>query len=101
MHHIVSDGWSMGVLARELGTLYGAFRRGEENPLEPLEIQYRGLCGVAAGVGEGRAAGEAEGVLAGGAGGCTEAAGVADGPAAAGAAELCRGVCRQLIDGES
>ena len=39
-HHIVSDGWSMGVLARELGTLYGAFSRGEENPLEPLEIQY-------------------------------------------------------------
>ena len=39
-HHIVSDGWSMGVLARELGTLYGAFSRGEENPLEPLGIQY-------------------------------------------------------------
>src|SRR5438270_6276982 len=39
-HHIVSDGWSMEVLARELGTLYGAFRRGEENPLEPLGIQY-------------------------------------------------------------
>ena len=39
-HHIVSDGWSMGILARELGTLYGAFSRGEENPLEPLGIQY-------------------------------------------------------------
>ena len=39
-HHIVSDGWSIGILARELGTLYGAFRRGEENPLAPLEIQY-------------------------------------------------------------
>jgi amino acid adenylation domain-containing protein len=39
-HHIVSDGWSMGILARELGTLYGAFIRGEENPLEPLGIQY-------------------------------------------------------------
>ncbi len=39
-HHIVSDGWSMGILARELGTLYGAFSRGEENPLEPLVIQY-------------------------------------------------------------
>jgi amino acid adenylation domain-containing protein len=39
-HHIVSDAWSMGVLARELGTLYGAFSQGEENPLEPLGIQY-------------------------------------------------------------
>ncbi|HEX8317857.1 amino acid adenylation domain-containing protein, partial [Longimicrobium sp.] len=40
MHHIVSDGWSMGVLTRELGALYAAFRRGEENPLPPLPIQY-------------------------------------------------------------
>src|SRR5215213_11658900 len=40
MHHIVSDGWSMGVLTRELGTLYDAFRRGAENPLRPLPIQY-------------------------------------------------------------
>ncbi|HEY7769920.1 MAG TPA: amino acid adenylation domain-containing protein, partial [Longimicrobium sp.] len=40
MHHIVSDGWSMEVLTRELGTLYAAFRRGEENPLPPLTIQY-------------------------------------------------------------
>src|SRR5579864_4601686 len=39
-HHIVSDGWSIGILARELGTLYGAFSRGEENLLEPLGIQY-------------------------------------------------------------
>ena len=40
MHHIVSDGWSMGVLTRELGTLYDAFRRGEAIPLPPLPIQY-------------------------------------------------------------
>ena len=40
MHHIVSDGWSMGVLLRELSALYGAFVRGEEDPLPPLEIQY-------------------------------------------------------------
>src|SRR6185312_842223 len=40
MHHIVSDGWSMGVLARELNALYGAYGRGEADPLPELEIQY-------------------------------------------------------------
>src|SRR6185295_13690793 len=39
-HHIVSDGWSMGVLLRDLGALYGAFASGGENPLAPLSIQY-------------------------------------------------------------
>ncbi|RYE42480.1 MAG: non-ribosomal peptide synthetase, partial [Hyphomicrobiales bacterium] len=40
MHHIVSDGWSMGVLVRELGALYAAFSQGQDNPLPPLAIQY-------------------------------------------------------------
>jgi amino acid adenylation domain-containing protein len=40
MHHIVSDGWSMGVLTRELSALYGAFHGGEPDPLPPLPIQY-------------------------------------------------------------
>ena len=31
MHHIVSDGWSMGVMVRELSALYGAYVRGEED----------------------------------------------------------------------
>ncbi|MCA6119370.1 amino acid adenylation domain-containing protein, partial [Bradyrhizobium sp. WSM 1738] len=39
-HHIVSDGWSMGVLVRELGTLYRAFTAGQDDPLPPLAIQY-------------------------------------------------------------
>ncbi|WP_194138392.1 non-ribosomal peptide synthetase, partial [Bacillus cereus] len=40
MHHIISDGWSMGVLAKELFTLYEAFSIGDESPLPDLPIQY-------------------------------------------------------------
>ena len=40
MHHIVSDGWSMDVVVRELGALYGAFSRGEADPLPALPVQY-------------------------------------------------------------
>ncbi|HZG42966.1 MAG TPA: amino acid adenylation domain-containing protein, partial [Longimicrobium sp.] len=40
MHHIVSDGWSMGVLQRELGALYAAYREGRESPLAELPVQY-------------------------------------------------------------
>jgi amino acid adenylation domain-containing protein len=40
MHHIVSDGWSLGVLQRELGALYTAFVAGEPDPLPPLPLQY-------------------------------------------------------------
>jgi len=40
MHHIVSDGWSMGVLARELRVLYAAFREGRGSPLAALPVQY-------------------------------------------------------------
>jgi natural product biosynthesis luciferase-like monooxygenase protein len=40
MHHIVSDGWSAGVLATELGTIYGAFAAGRPSPLPPLPMQY-------------------------------------------------------------
>ena len=39
-HHLVTDGWSNGVLLRELGALYGAFTRGEPDPLPPLPVQY-------------------------------------------------------------
>ena len=41
MHHIVSDGWSMGILFRELGELYGRFCRGETAPLPSPAVQYR------------------------------------------------------------
>jgi len=40
LHHIVSDGWSMGVLTRELMALYEAFRHGQDDPLPPLAVQY-------------------------------------------------------------
>jgi amino acid adenylation domain-containing protein len=40
MHHIIGDGWSLGVAARELVVLHDAFSRGAPSPLEPLPIQY-------------------------------------------------------------
>ncbi|QXE10353.1 amino acid adenylation domain-containing protein [Pseudomonas sp. AN-B15] len=40
LHHIIADGWSMGVLTRELAALYQAFSRGEDDPLPPLALQY-------------------------------------------------------------
>ncbi|MCP4660798.1 MAG: non-ribosomal peptide synthetase, partial [bacterium] len=40
MHHIVSDGWSMGVLMRELPVLFAAFSQGRPSPLPELPIQY-------------------------------------------------------------
>src|ERR1044071_9555858 len=40
MHHIVSDGWSLGVLFRELATIYEAFAANKPSPLPPLPIQY-------------------------------------------------------------
>ncbi|MBV9786945.1 MAG: amino acid adenylation domain-containing protein, partial [Chloroflexi bacterium] len=39
-HHIISDGWSVGVIVGELGQLYSAFTRGEEPALPELPIQY-------------------------------------------------------------
>jgi amino acid adenylation domain-containing protein len=40
MHHIVADGWSMGVFIRELIELYGTYLEGRDNPLPSLPIQY-------------------------------------------------------------
>ncbi|HEX9117664.1 MAG TPA: amino acid adenylation domain-containing protein, partial [Anaerolineae bacterium] len=40
MHHIVSDGWSMGVFFHELAALYGAFAAGQDSPLAELAVQY-------------------------------------------------------------
>ncbi|NJP19714.1 MAG: amino acid adenylation domain-containing protein [Hydrococcus sp. CRU_1_1] len=40
MHHIIADGWSLGVLMYELSTLYRAFCANQPSPLPPLPIQY-------------------------------------------------------------
>ncbi|MFL6291648.1 MAG: condensation domain-containing protein, partial [Thermoanaerobaculia bacterium] len=40
MHHIASDGWSMGVLIGEVSALYAAFCEGRPSPLPELPVQY-------------------------------------------------------------
>ncbi|WP_039946139.1 condensation domain-containing protein, partial [Streptomyces sp. NRRL S-118] len=40
MHHIVTDGWSMGVASRELGELYAARTEGREPRLPEVPVQY-------------------------------------------------------------
>jgi non-ribosomal peptide synthetase component F len=40
MHHIVSDGWSMGVFLQELTDLYNAYIQNQPSSLSPLPIQY-------------------------------------------------------------
>jgi amino acid adenylation domain-containing protein/non-ribosomal peptide synthase protein (TIGR01720 family) len=40
IHHVATDGWSLGIFVRELKQLYGAYSHGEPSPLPPLSIQY-------------------------------------------------------------
>jgi hypothetical protein len=40
MHHIISDGWSWGVLLHELAVLYDACSQGQPSPLPELPMQY-------------------------------------------------------------
>ena len=40
MHHIISDGWSMNILIKEIEHLYNAELKNEKNDLLPLEVQY-------------------------------------------------------------
>ena len=62
MHHIVSDGWSLGVLRKELSVLYGSYMHGEKDPLPTGDSVCR-LRGVAAAVDGRRGAAAAGGVL--------------------------------------
>ncbi len=40
LHHVISDGWSMGLLSQELGELYSAYSTGQDSPLAKLPVQY-------------------------------------------------------------
>ncbi len=40
LHHVAGDGWSTGVLSRELSALYRAFSEGRPSPLAELPVQY-------------------------------------------------------------
>src|SRR4029077_14705363 len=40
MHHIITDGWSQGVIIHEFSMLYEAFSQGKPSPLPDLPIQY-------------------------------------------------------------
>lgn len=40
LHHIISDGWSMEILVRDLFALYAAFTQGKASPLPELPLQY-------------------------------------------------------------
>ncbi len=41
LHHIISDGWSTGIMIRDLAALYNALREGRPNPLPPLRVQFK------------------------------------------------------------
>jgi amino acid adenylation domain-containing protein len=40
MHHIITDGWSIGLFVKELETLYTAFSKGLPSPLPEMPLQY-------------------------------------------------------------
>jgi amino acid adenylation domain-containing protein/non-ribosomal peptide synthase protein (TIGR01720 family) len=40
LHHIISDGWSISIIARELSAFYNYYSHGEGNLPDPLEVQY-------------------------------------------------------------
>lgn len=41
LHHIITDGWSMQMLVKDILALYNAYTAGKENPLPELKIQYK------------------------------------------------------------
>ena len=89
MHHIVSDGWSIGILIREVAALYEAFSGGQESPLPELPIQYADYAVWQREWLQGEVLEKQLELLARAVGGSAGAVGVADGSAAAGGAEFC------------
>ena len=64
MHHIISDGWSMGILTREMMALYDAFAQGKASPSARTADSIRGLCELAARMVPGRKVTGADALLA-------------------------------------
>lgn len=44
IHHIISDGWSVALMLKELMQYYAAFSKGEKQETPPLAIQYKDYC---------------------------------------------------------
>ena len=98
MHHIVSDGWSLGVFSRELVTLYEVYREGRENPLKPLTVQYADFALWQRSWLDKAALEAGLEVLEGAAERHSGAAEPADGPAARSDTDLCGGGLRRHLD---
>ncbi|MBC8757076.1 amino acid adenylation domain-containing protein [Kordia sp. YSTF-M3] len=41
IHHIISDGWSIDIISKELQSLYKSYSLGNDSALEPLRLQYK------------------------------------------------------------
>ena len=90
MHHIASDGWSMGILVREVAALYAAFAAGRPSPLPELPVQYADFAVWQRSWLHGEVLEQRDRLLAPAARRAAAAPGAADRPAAAGRAELPR-----------
>ena len=89
-HHIISDGWSLGVLSQELAALYEAFAANRPSPLPELPIQYADYALWQREFLVRRNSGQAARLLEATSGGCSRQPGPAHGPPASADADLSR-----------